>query len=71
MSLGVVGRVSLALNFECDVRWRMSLLRASFGICGLLALINALLAQSVLVEYLAYLVAFAAFGLTAWWRRPL
>lgn len=49
----------------------MSLLRASFGICGILALVDTLLAQTALVEYLAYLVALAAFGLAAWWPDPL
>ena len=49
----------------------MSLLRASFGICGILALVDTLLAQTALVEYLAYLVALAAFGLGAWWPDPL
>ena len=49
----------------------MSLLRASFGICGVLALVDTLLAQNALVEYLAYLVALAAFGLAAWWPDPL
>lgn len=49
----------------------MSLLRASFGTCGILALVDTLLAESVLVEYLAYLVALAAFGLAAWWPDSL
>jgi len=49
----------------------MSLLRASFGICGILALVDTLLAQTALVEYLAYLVALAAFGLATWWPDPL
>ena len=35
-------------------------------ICGMLALLNALLAQSVLVEYLAYLTALTAFGMVVW-----
>ncbi len=42
-----------------------------FFICGMLALLNALLAQSVLVEYLAYLTALAAFGTVVWWPDPL
>ncbi|MAE80909.1 MAG: hypothetical protein CL695_04925 [Chloroflexi bacterium] len=42
--------------------------QASFyGICGLLALLTALLSQSVLVEYLAYLTALAALGMAVWW----
>ena len=42
--------------------------KASFyGICGLLALLTALLAQSVLVEYLAYLTALAVLGMAVWW----
>ena len=45
--------------------------KASFyGICGMLALLDALLAQSVLVEYLAYLTALAAFGMVVWWPDP-
>ena len=45
--------------------------KASFyGICGMLALLAALLAQSVLVEYLAYLTALAAFGMVVWWPDP-
>ena len=38
----------------------MSLLRASFALGGILALANTLLAESALVEYLAYLAALAA-----------
>jgi len=38
-------------------------LAPDYGICGMLALLNALLAQSVLVEHLAYLTALAAFGM--------
>ena len=49
----------------------MSLLRASFALCGILALANTLLAESALAEYLAYLAALAAFGLAAWWPDPL
>ena len=49
----------------------MSPLRASFAICGVLALANTSLAENALVEYLAYLVALAAFGLAAWWPDPL
>jgi len=49
----------------------MSLLRASFALSGILALANTLLAESALVEYFAYLVALAAFGLAAWWPDPL
>ena len=49
----------------------MSPLRASFAIFGVLALVNTLLAESALVEYLAYLAALAAFGLAAWWPDPL
>ena len=56
------------------LRRRMNLLRASFGICGILALVDTLLAQNALVEYLAYLVALAAFGLAApapgQWSEP-
>ena len=44
----------------------IGLLQASYGICGMLALINALLTQNVLVEYLAYLTALAAFGMVVW-----
>lgn len=45
--------------------------KASFyGICGMLALLAALLAQSVLVESLAYLTALAAFGMVVWWPDP-
>ena len=49
----------------------MSPLRASFALGGILALANTLLAESALVEYLAYLAALAAFGLAAWWPDPL
>ena len=42
----------------------------SYGICGLLALLTALLAQSMLVEYLAYLTTITAFGMVAWWSDP-
>ena len=49
----------------------MSPLRASFAIFGVLALVNTLLAESALVEYLTYLAALAAFGLAAWWPDPL
>jgi hypothetical protein len=49
----------------------MSLLRASFALCGILALANTLLAESALAEYLAYLAALAAFGLATWWPDPL
>ena len=38
----------------------MSPLRASFAIFGVLALVNTLLAESALVEYLTYLAALAA-----------
>ena len=41
-----------------------------FFICGMLALLNALLAQSVLVEYLAYLTALATFGMVVWPPDP-
>ena len=49
----------------------MSPLRASFAIFGVLALVNTLLAESALVEYLTYLAVLAAFGLAAWWPDPL
>ena len=41
-----------------------------YGICGMLALLAAFLAQSVLVEYLAYLTALTAFGMVVWWPDP-
>ena len=40
--------------------------KLSCVICGMLALLNASLAQSILVEYLAYLTAIAAFGISKW-----
>ena len=41
----------------------INLLQASYGICAVLALYGALLAQSVLVEYLGYGTALSAFGM--------
>ena len=49
----------------------MSQLRVISGISGILALVDALLAESVLVEYIAYLAVLVAFGLAALWPAPV
>ncbi|MAH17651.1 MAG: hypothetical protein CL960_04075 [Euryarchaeota archaeon] len=46
-----------------DTLKAINLPQASYGICAVLALYDALLAQSVLVEYLGYGTALSAFGM--------
>ncbi len=61
---------ALLLGALAGLVWRLPL-RASLSVCGILAFVDALLAESVLVEYIAYLMALAAFGLVALWPGHL
>ncbi|MDP6846053.1 MAG: ABC transporter permease subunit [Candidatus Poseidoniia archaeon] len=61
---------ALLLGALVGLVWQLPL-RASFSVCGILAFVDALLAESVLVEYIAYLMALAAFGLVALWPGHL